>query len=101
MEELIKFLNEAKSKKRKIDELGRITIPVEYRSATSDEIVYQIIEGCLVISYSAMDNWSSEKLDRLGRMEISEVLRERLGWKENDIIEIINFKEYIILRKKN
>lgn len=101
MEELIKFLNELKSEKeRRIDERGRIVIPIEYRSKKVEEVVYIILEDCLVISYDNIQNGTRKEVDELGRIEIEKVLREKLGWEEKDLIEIMNFKSYIILRKK-
>lgn len=88
---------------RKIDELGRIVIPIEYRKKiTSDKVInvaINSVENYIVIEILDDEQEDSQKLDELGRVLIKMKLRNLLEWKEKDSIEIWSLGKYIILKK--
>lgn len=109
MEELNKMIeeintNHKKGITRKLDELGRIVIPIEYRSEIVEEgetyvEVYQVGKYVVVeILKGKFDK--KRKFDELGRIVVNIEIRERLNWLEKDKIEMWNYNyKYFILRK--
>lgn len=91
---------------RKVDELGRIVIPIELRSKfglvenTQIEIFY--IKDKIILKKYHQDCVSCgiiRKLDELGRVVIPVELREKFKIFEKDPIEIFVEKDTIILKK--
>lgn len=84
---------------RKIDELGRITIPIELRRATG------IDSGIMVELYLKkgiihLRRGKGRKLDELGRYTIPSELRRSQGWKDDQKLEMYVDGEEICIRKE-
>ena len=109
MTEINEIINKLKKNKeisgivRKIDELGRIVIPIEYRRKFSLDrpinIAISSEENFVVIEILKNEQKDSQRLDEFGRVLIKIELRNLWGWKEKDSIEIWNISKYIILKK--
>ena len=88
---------------RRIDELGRIVIPIIFRKENwhKDTIGYlQINDDYLVLSGKKEGQIVDEvKVDELGRITIQYELREQLKWKMKDYITMWNYHGYIIFKK--
>ena len=88
---------------RRVDELGRIVLPIEYRKGKVKEgktkiTVYQW--GAYVVVELLEDQAKSKKkIDELGRAVINKEIRDNLEWISGDYIEIWNIKNYYILKK--
>lgn len=88
---------------RKLDELGRVVIPIEYRKGKIMDgktklRIYQI-RDYVIIEILPDDVPCRKKFDELGRVVIFIEIRKDLNWNENDYIEIWEYKNYFILRK--
>lgn len=83
---------------RRIDEIGRIVIPIEFRKKEMKNVMFQILDNCLVIRETENGEEGNIEIDELGRIKIKSELLEQLRWTQGDRIEIIPFKEYIIFR---
>lgn len=109
MEELnkvIKEINETNKRGiiRKLDELGRVVIPVEFRGENVEDgitnvEIYQI--GKYVVVEVLKEKYEKKKkFDELGRVVINIEIRNKLNWNEKDEIEIWNYNDkFFILRK--
>jgi Regulators of stationary/sporulation gene expression len=84
---------------RKIDELGRVTIPIEIRRATG------INSGIMAELYLEkgiihLRRGKGRKLDELGRYTIPIELRRSQGWKDNQELEMYVEGKEICIRKE-
>ena len=77
---------------RKIDELGRVVIPIDYRTGvfTEESIMYIYKAKNYVILSKNNDKGLGIKIkfDELGRANIDIQIRKDLNWKEGDYIFI-------------
>lgn len=109
MKELERFISKLKKKNcedgmtRRVDELGRVVLPIEMRKG-------KIVEGETKVKIHKLDNYVvfeivedteeyTRKIDELGRVVIIKEFRDELKWKEKDLIEIWNYEKYYILKK--
>lgn len=89
---------------RKLDELGRVVIPIDYRKSKVEEgktkvKVFSINEFVIVeILENQLEN-TTKKFDELGRVVVNIEIRNSLGWQENDEIEIWSFGRFFLLKK--
>ncbi|MBH1941674.1 hypothetical protein I5677_12295 [Mobilitalea sibirica] len=84
---------------RKIDELGRITIPIEYRRSTGIEVLEPLdlyFEGNVI----HLKKGKGRKLDELGRYTIPSEIREKFGYQERQPLEIYCEGDEICIRKE-
>lgn len=89
---------------RKVDELGRVLIPIDYRKGKVEDgktkvAVYNIKEYVIVEILENQSEETNKKFDGLGRVVVYKEIRDELGWKEKDSIEIWNFGRYFVLKK--
>lgn len=106
--ELKDILDNVKDKgiNRKLDDLGRIVIPKEYRKITGCNsgirVLIEFINDIVVIKkVDNNENNYSRKIDSLGRVVISKDFRESWDWNEDDLIRVSRYDEYVILGKVN
>ena len=86
---------------RKLDDLGRIVLPKDYRKLEVEDgvtnvAVYYIKDYVIVEILEGMGN---KKVDGLGRVVIDIEIRNQLGWNEQDEIEVWKFGKYFVLKK--
>lgn len=88
---------------RRIDELGRMVIPVDYRVGDlSGEItLYLHVVGEYVILSKENENQSgvAREIDGIGRVTIKLETREKVNWEEKDHIAVWCYNGYIIMKK--
>jgi len=85
---------------RKIDELGRITLPMEYRRAMDLEpgtFMDLYIEGKVI----HLKKGKGRKLDELGRYTLPIEVRRSLGIAEKDPVDMYMAGEEICVRKNS
>lgn len=103
MKEIIKKI-ETKGIIRKLDELGRIVIPIEYRHNKivdgKTKVKIDNIEDFVVVEVLE-DNIKTftRRFDDLGRIVVPAEIRDRLNWQKKDEIEIWEYGKYLILQK--
>lgn len=72
---------------RKLDELGRISIPIEFRRATGvmkgDRLSLYLTDGIIRLSKG-----EGRKLDALGRYTIPKEIRNTNGWEVRQALDI-------------
>lgn len=88
---------------RKLDELGRIVIPKNYREGKVEDgetkvEIYQINDW-VIIEILDKETKKFKKFDELGRVVIYIEIRNKLNWEEADPIEIWNYEKGFILKK--
>ena len=88
---------------RRVDELGRIVLPIEYRKGKIEEgktklTVYQLGDYAIVELLEEQAK-SKKRIDELGRAVINKEIRDNLEWKSGDYVEIWNVEKYYILKK--
>lgn len=106
MSEVEKVINKAKKSNgiiRKLDELGRIVIPKDYRKGKvvdreTKVAIYNIKDYVIVEIIEQTEN-SNKRFDELGRVVVNIEIRNKLEWKEKDSIEVWSFGKYFILKK--
>ena len=106
LKKIIKEINESSKRGiiRKLDELGRVVIPIDFRSrnvkdGVTNAEIYQIGKY-VVIEILENEYEKKKKFDELGRIVINVEYRSKLNWLEKDEIEIWNYNDkYFILRK--
>ena len=91
---------------RRLDELGRLVIPIEYRYNKVKEgqtkvNVYNIRKYVIIEILDDQNVEGARKFDDLGRVTINKEIRDTLNWKQKDKIEIWNYGKYFILKKAN
>lgn len=89
---------------RKLDELGRILIPIDYRKEKVEDgktkvNIYDIDEFVIVEILEDQTVDTNKKFDEIGRVIIDKKTREKHNWKEKDEINIWNIGRYFILKK--
>lgn len=88
---------------RKLDELGRVVIPYNYRNGKYHEgskVYLQVIKNYLVITANNESNVGIEKtFDELGRILIVKEIRDRLEWKYTDSLMIWSFDCGMVIKK--
>lgn len=88
---------------RKLDELGRVVIPIDFRNSKYEEgtVVYlQVLNDYLIVTTdNKFDIGIAKKFDELGRIQITKEIRERLDWKFGDSLMIWSFHGGLILKK--
>lgn len=105
LEELQKFINNLTFEgiPRKIDELGRIVIPIDYRIGKYEEgttLYLQVMQDYLIVTQNNdFESGIAKKLDELGRIQITKELRVELNWEFRDSIMIWAFDGGLILKK--
>lgn len=89
---------------RRLDELGRIVIPIEYRHNKivdgKTKVKIDNIEDFVVVEILE-DNIKTftRRFDDLGRIVVPAEIRDRLNWQKKDEIEIWEYGKYLILQK--
>lgn len=106
MEEIKNILKNIKTNGiiRKLDELGRIVIPIDYRKSKVEDgktkvNVFNIGEYVIIEILDNQLEKTTRKFDELGRVVINIEIRDLLGWQQKDEIEIWNFGKYFILKR--
>ena len=88
---------------RRVDELGRLVIPVNYREKgfESGKMCYlSRYEDYIILSKEDENNSKIQKtLDELGRVTINKEIREDLEWNEKDAICVWFYEGYVIMKK--
>lgn len=106
MEEIEEFIKKIKGNGiiRKLDELGRIVIPMEYR-------MNKIVDGETKVRIYSINNYviveilkselkeNIKKFNNLGRIVIQKEIRKNLGWIEDDEIIVWDCENVFILQK--
>lgn len=90
---------------RKIDQLGRITIPIEYRKTIDLKAGNKVglqLEG-KTIHIVKQDNFigMTRPLDELGRIAIPIEIRRELGFTERQKVDLYIKEEEICIQKKS
>lgn len=91
---------------RKLDDLGRIVIPNEYRKKfgfnSGCKVITEFINDLVVLErVKDSEKIYSRKIDSLGRILIPNDFRKSWNWKEDDLIKVIRYNSYLILKKEN
>lgn len=88
---------------RRIDELGRMVIPVDYRvgDLNGEITLFLHVVGEYVILSKENENQSGmpRTIDGIGRVTIKLETREVLDWEEKDPIAVWCYNGYIIMKK--
>lgn len=93
---------------RKIDELGRVVLPIEIRNqfgyVEKDPIEIFMKNDKIILKKPILNSKEESvgiirKLDELGRITIPKEIRNRLDLREKDEVEILIDKDSIILMK--
>ena len=88
---------------RKIDELGRTVIPIDYRDGKYEEgtVVYlQVIEDYLIVTdKDILGIGIARKFDELGRIQVAKEMRDLLNWEYGDSLMIWAFGGGLVLKK--
>ncbi len=88
---------------RRVDELGRVVIPVEYRKENfkqGEEVYVFRIEDYIILSKSNPNNTALiKKIDEVGRVVIKKEYRTDLDWNEKDAISVWSFEDFIVMKK--
>lgn len=88
---------------RKLDELGRVVIPIDYRNGKYEDgtVVYiQVMDDYLIVTDN--DDFKmgiAKKFDELGRIQITKEMREELNWEFRDSLMVWAFDGGLILKK--
>lgn len=98
-----KVINEESGIIRKVDKLGRIVIPIEFReNVIEGETPIKIynIEDYVVVEVldRKSDNYI-KKFDNLGRIVVKVEIRKKLKWKKDNEIKIWKYGNKFILHK--
>lgn len=103
LEEAIKKAKKINGIIRRLDELGRIVMPKDYRKGKvkdgETKVAIYHIKDYVVVEIIDQTSDTNKKFDELGRIVINIEIRDELGWKEKDSIETWNFGKYFILKK--
>lgn len=89
---------------RRIDELGRIVVPVNFRLKDFEpgtEVYLYKKNNCIIISLKNLNEELGirKTFDELGRIQINIDTRRELEWKEKDFISVWKIENYIVLKK--
>ncbi len=87
--------------KRKVDELGRIVLPIEYRAhysiSAGDAVAITATDYDLVLSKASEATENTKTVDELGRVVIPAALRKQLNISSKELIAIIPYEDGIHL----
>lgn len=83
---------------RKLDELGRITIPIEIRRATGIEVLVAV-DLTIENSVLYLRKGSGRHIDALGRYTIPKEIRRSNKWDEGQALDIYIANGEICIRK--
>lgn len=88
---------------RRLDELGRVVIPIDYRNGKvkdgETKIAVYNTGKYVIVEILKEQAETNKKFDDLGRVVVYVEIRNKLNWKERDRIEIWNYKNFFILKK--
>lgn len=88
---------------RKLDELGRVVIPIDFRNGKYEEgtVVYlQVWNDYLIVTNNNKFGMGiAKKFDELGRILITIEMRRKLNWEFGDSLMIWAFDGGLILKK--
>ena len=88
---------------RKLDELGRVVIPIDFRNGKYEEgtVVYlQVWNDYLIITNENIYGIGiAKKFDELGRIQITKEIRDELNWEFRDSLMIWSFEGGLIIKK--
>lgn len=106
MSEVEKIIEKAKQVNgmiRRLDELGRIVLPKDYRQGKvvdgETKVAIYHVKDYVIVEILEDSADTNRKVDELGRVVINIEIRNELEWKEKDSIETWNFGKYFILKK--
>lgn len=109
MNEVEKFLKEIEKQKisgilRKLDELGRVVIPIDYRTGKVEDgetkiAIHNIKKYIIIEILKDQTEKTNKRFDELGRVVVYVEMRNKLNWKVRDDIEVWNYENYFILKK--
>lgn len=106
MKEIVEIIKNIKTDgiTRKLDELGRLVIPSEYRKNKVEDgktpvKVYNIGDYVIVELLDKV-NESTKKFDELGRIVVQIEIRKKLNWKQNDKIKVWESGNFFIMQKE-
>lgn len=90
---------------RRVDELGRIVIPINLRNNKFEpgtEVFLYKFDNYIIVKSNCIDNETGIKraFDDLGRIQINIEYRNDLNWKEKDCIAVWGIDDCIILKKE-
>lgn len=92
-----------KSITRKIDELGRIVIPYEFRRdvlKNETTVFVNVVENFIILRKDSNDHYLLKTtLDEIGRIIINKEIREQLKLQQKDSISICVFEDCIVMKK--
>lgn len=108
MEEIEELIKNIKTNgiTRKLDELGRLVIPSEYRNGkvvdgVTPVKVYNIGDYVVVELLDKVEkDKNTKKFDELGRIVVQIEIRKKLNWNSNDKIKIWDCEKYFIMQKE-
>jgi bifunctional DNA-binding transcriptional regulator/antitoxin component of YhaV-PrlF toxin-antitoxin module len=88
----------AKGILRKIDELGRVTLPIEIRRATGIDV---LVHTDLLIDNGVirLQKGKGRGIDDLGRYTIPKEIRMRYGWETGQKMEIFEDCGFVYIKK--
>ena len=108
MEEIEELIKNIKTNgiTRKLDELGRLVIPSEYRNGkvvdgVTPVKVYNIGDYVVVELLDKVETEkNTKKFDELGRIVVQIEIRKKLNWNRYDKIKIWDCEKYFIMQKE-
>lgn len=89
---------------RKLDELGRLVIPSEYRKDKVEDgktpVKIYNIKDYVVVELLDKANNNTKKFDELGRIVVQIEIRKKLNWNKDDKIKIWDCGKFFIMQKE-
>lgn len=87
--------------KRRVDELGRLVLPIDYRNhyeiKGGDTVKISATEGGMLISKESGEGDSFKNVDELGRIVIPSAFRKQYSIEPRSELEVIPCKDGILL----
>lgn len=106
MEEIEEFIKNIKTNGiiRKLDDLGRLVIPIEYRrdkviDGETPVNIFNIGDYVIVEILEEKVDKYTKRFDGLGRVVIQIEIRNKLNWNKDDEIKIWDSGKYFVLQK--
>ena len=84
---------------RKIDELGRVTIPIEIRRSTGIDTSVRT-NMCVDNGVLCLTKGNGRGIDELGRYTIPKEIRRRYGWEIGQGMEVYEECGHICIKKR-
>ena len=106
MEEIEELIKNIKTNGiiRKLDELGRLVIPSEYRKGKvvdgETPVKVHNIGDYVIVELLDKADKDTKKFDELGRIVVQIEIRKRLNWNRYDKIKIWDYEKYFIMQKE-